>query len=102
MDANKASDTQYVPAAEALLVSMATHGFDPAFAVPVDPHGELLGGAHRLACALALGVSDIPVERRAQHVWAPPWGEQWFVSNGMAGEELERVGRDWEALRKPP
>lgn len=98
MDANKATDAEYVPQAAALLASMVEKGFDPAFPIPIDPNGELLGGAHRVACALALGVEEVPVERKAQMVWAPAWGEQWFTAHGCLAEDLERIRRDWTAL----
>ena len=60
--------------------------------------GELLDGSHRVACALALGLPEVPVKREARYVWAPPWGERWFIDHGMGEEDLERVRRDVRAL----
>lgn len=100
MDVWKWSVDDYVAAAGALCASMANRGFIPECAVPVDPDGDLLGGAHRVACALALGIDEIPVVRKEQRAWAPPWGYEWFRANGMAREDLERVSRDWSALRR--
>ena len=90
MDSKSGTD-QYVTDCRNLLISMANRGFDPAYAIPVDPDGELLGGAHRVACALALGIETVPVERKDQRVWAPAWDRQWFVDNGMSASDLERV-----------
>lgn len=97
-DGWKTSLDDYLSAAEALFASMVAQGFDPAHPIPVDPDGELLGGAHRLACALALELDQVPVTHEPSKAWAPPWGEAWFRDNGMGIEELERVKRDWEAL----
>lgn len=97
-DVWKVTLEDYISAAGALCASMALRGFLPQGAVPVDPDGELLGGAHRVACALALGIEEIPVERKQNRVWAPPWGEQWFRDHGMPVEDLERLRQDWEAL----
>jgi len=98
MDIWKWSVDDYVAAAETLFASMAHNGFLPEYAVPIDPDGELLGGAHRVACALALGIEDIPVVRKEQRAWAHPWGYEWFRANGMAQEDLKRLSRDFAAL----
>ncbi len=98
MDVWKWSVDDYVAAAGALCASMANRGFIPECAVPIDPDGELLGGAHRVACALALGIEEIPVVRKEQRAWAPPWGREWFVANGMAQDDLDRLARDMELM----
>ena len=87
----KKSLDDYVSAAEALLASMVAKGFDSAFAVPVDPNGELLDGSHRVACALALQIKSIVVRHEDRLAWAPPWGEQWFMDHGIGAEDLERL-----------
>lgn len=99
MDGKSGTD-EYVHQARALLVSMATKGFDPAYAIPIDPDGELLGGAHRTACALALGIGDVPVKQHAQRAWAPAWGLEWFKDNGMATDDLARLRNDQDVLAK--
>lgn len=95
----KVDTDQYIADAGGLLLSMSVRGFLPQCAVPIDPSGELLGGAHRVACALALGIEEIPVERHTKPAWAPPWGEKLFIEQGMAAEDLERVRQDFRALR---
>jgi hypothetical protein len=89
----------YVSAARGLYEGMAEDGFRLSGTVLIDPNGELLSGAHRVACALALGIEMIPVKREARHVWAPAWGYEWFVANSMGHDELARLCRDWQALQ---
>lgn len=98
MDGKSGTD-QYVADCKSLLISMATKGFDPAFAIPIDPDGELLGGAHRLACALALGIETVPVDRRLGRVWAPTWDANFLDDCGIGTDDLHRVGKDWKELR---
>lgn len=100
-DVYKITPDDYVTAARDLLASMTAKGFLPAGAVPVDPHGELLGGAHRVACALALGIDTSPVISSDRYAWAPPWGEEWFVAAGMPDDDLERLRRDMNELASP-
>lgn len=88
----------YLIAAQELYRSMKLGGFDPAYPIPVDPNGELLNGSHRVACALALGIKEILVQHEERYVWAPPWGEQWFIDHGMGAEDLERLRQDFEAI----
>ena len=99
MDIWKWSVDDYVAAAEILFASMAHDGFSPQHPIPVDPDGELLGGAHRVACALALGIEEVPVVRKEQRAWAPPWGYEWFRANGMAQSDLERLSQDFASLK---
>jgi hypothetical protein len=90
----------YLESAGELYRSMVRGGFDPAHPVPIDPNGDLLNGSHRVACALALGIGEVPVSREERYVWAPPWGEQWFIKKGMEAEDLDRLRRDVELLRR--
>lgn len=97
----KKSIDDYVHSAKRILASIHAGGFHSAGSIPIDPSGELLGGAHRMACALALGIAEVPVTRERIRVWAPAWGEDWFIENGMAAEDLARVREDMEALLAP-
>jgi hypothetical protein len=95
----KRSADDYVDFASILLLSMKSRGFHPGGVIPVDQDGELLDGSHRVACAIALGVSQIPyVVLREKKAWAEAWGEAWFVAKGMGDEDLERLRRDYAAL----
>lgn len=82
-DAWKRNIGDYIMAAEELYLSMRRFGFDPDHAVPIDQHGELFNGSHRVACALALGIDEIPVVNMPGHIWAPAWDADWFRANGL-------------------
>lgn len=97
MDGKSGTD-QYVRDCYALIRSMETYGFLPQFPIPIDIDGELLGGAHRLACALALGIDAVPVEGHQRRVFAPAWDNEWFRENGLPDSDYERLKQDWEAL----
>ncbi len=86
----------YVQAAEALFASMVREGFNPSYPIPLDDEGRLLNGAHRLACALALDLKEVPIETGPYLAWAPPWGEAWFKEH-MPGDFL-RTSTDWVHL----
>ena len=88
----------YVRSCIALLASMTAAGFRNDGAIPVDPDGELLGGAHRLACAIALELDAVVISRQPMYAWAPPWGRDWFVAAGMSRHQLARLDRDWSNL----
>jgi hypothetical protein len=98
MDSKSGAD-QYVADCRNLLISMANKGFDPAYAIPIDPDGELLGGAHRLACALALGIDAVPVTRHEQKAWAPAWSADWFVENDINLGDIDRIREDWRHMK---
>jgi hypothetical protein len=97
MDGKSGTD-QYVADCRQLLISMQALGFLTEHAAPIDLQGELLGGAHRVACALALGIEDTPVIRKNSLAWAPPWGEAWFIENRCAPEDLNHIRQDFQSL----
>jgi hypothetical protein len=81
-DGHKMGLIDYVASAVELAESLKTRNFWPEYAIPVDSHGEILNGAHRVACALALG-KNVIIGRAEKDAWAPPWDGQWFVDNGF-------------------
>lgn len=97
MDGAKPNDGAYVPAAKALLASMQANGFDPNEPIPIDASGELLGGAHRVACALALAVA-VRVQEHDTTAWAPEWGVTWFAQSGMSIADLARLQQDFDTI----
>jgi hypothetical protein len=99
MDGWKRSIDDYEHAARQLHHSMQVMGYDDAEPVHVDPDGELLSGAHRVACALALGVKEITVHPSDERVWAPPWDARWFLDKGAAPELVEQLQGDLDALK---
>ncbi len=85
----------YYFAAHRLSVAMREQGFLSKYPIPIDPNGELLNGSHRLACAIALGIKEVPVERKDKYVWAPEWGIDWFEQNWFNTKQIQA---DWDAL----
>lgn len=77
---------------------MATEGFDYHYPIPVDDRGDILGGAHRTACALALGL-DVRCELSPSRAWAPAWDAAWFRQHGAPEDYVEGLIKDMEALR---
>ena len=95
----KRSVDDYVIAAASLFASMQTNGFNITEPIPIDPVGELLGGAHRLACAQALDVT-VHAQMWNYTAWAPAWDYTWFADNGMTGPDLIRLLADWVEMRE--
>lgn len=96
-DEGKETAEDYVSAAVNLYTNMSAKGYDDKFPIPVDPHGEILGGAHRLACALLLNL-DVPIQRCQQEAWAPSWSFRWFCFHQVHPEDRIRMVNDWEYL----
>jgi hypothetical protein len=94
-DTWKKNVADYFVAAQALLKDMQANGFRADQAIPVDPNGELLGGAHRAACALSLGIETVPVTFPGVYVWAPPWDYRWFLDHGLERESLDQLMKDY-------
>ena len=96
-DGWKRTAEDYLETCDFLLDSMS-RGFHKDEPIPIDKNGELLGGAHRLACACALGLKEVPVVQRNTEVWAPPWNREWFIEHGMWAHDLKRLDADMEAM----
>jgi hypothetical protein len=83
----------YVDAARLLLSSMKSRGFDPAYPIPVGSNGRIRNGAHRIACALALGV-DVAIERLDRLGTAAPWDDVWLRRGGLTATDIARAKSD--------
>lgn len=94
----KANTDQYITDCRHLLLSMAANGFLVEYAISIDPDGEMLSGAHRVACALALGIKDVPIERHTRRVFAPPWNRAFFVESSICGDDLVRLISDFNEV----
>jgi hypothetical protein len=96
-DGSKFGPFDYIGAALSLLDSMKRHGFDPDYAIPVDQNGDILNGAHRIACALSLG-KNVILTKVDNKAWAPPWGSDWFLANGFALDYVNGLMREMMGL----
>lgn len=86
----------YLAAARELHASMQRRGFDPAGAIPLTTAGELGNGAHRLACALALGHT---VTTRPCATAGPAWDLNWFRSHGFDEDTCRDLLHGWVSLQ---
>lgn len=78
-----------------LVESMKANGFREDAAIPVDRNGRILGGAHRLATALALGLDTVPVVRIGAPWVGLDWGMAWFLKHGFKPPVLNRLLYCW-------
>lgn len=94
----KLSLDDYVASAISLCNSMESCGFLDEGAVPVDLDGELLQGAHRVACALAIRIESIPIIEEYRRAWAPAWDLDFLAARGMSAGDLNRVAADFDKI----
>lgn len=87
----------YVSAARELLASMQLRGFDPECPVRFGSNGLLMEGAHRIACALALG-ECVWIETLGRPGNSSPWDEEWLRKDGVSEADLARVLSDFAGL----
>jgi len=78
-----------------LINSIRSEGFSDEFAIPIDTHGRILNGAHRLAAALALQLDRVPVVRMPSSWNGLEWGMGWFLQNGFSPEEINLLLQQW-------
>jgi len=93
-DVVKRSLNDYHRHSTSLRNNMARYGFDRKQPIPIDRNGELMGGAHRLACAIALHIKEVPVVQSDQEVWQPAWGRDHFEdlpSIDLIDQEFNRI-----------
>jgi hypothetical protein len=89
---------EYVAAAWNLQASISSRGFDAALPIRICSYGKLRGGAHRLACGLALGI--LPWRRLVRgRSMQRPWGAAQLAQAGIRSDDIERAQRDMEKLR---
>jgi hypothetical protein len=87
----KRTPGDYLQSSKDLLSSMQRIGFDRSCPVPLDVNGELLNGSHRVGCAIALGMKEIPVLLTDSKVWSPAWDRKWFLDNGFPEEVVSEL-----------
>ncbi len=84
----------------ATIRSIRSNGMDPSISlVPVTKTGFPLNGAHRIAAALALGKSSMPIQRaKQQHTFE--WDYTFFRRQGMESKYTDFAMLEW-TLRFP-
>lgn len=98
-DGTKPNLAHYVTAARKLHASMSEFGFDLDYPVRFGNNGRLMDGAHRIACALALRIRYVPIERSDKPGRARAWGADFLIAGGMDAADVERVEADYRALK---
>jgi hypothetical protein len=88
----------YATACRDLLRSMQANGFDAESPIVVGANGGLRNGAHRAACAVALGI-PAAVRHSDKPSRARPWDADWLRSHGTASADISRAQLDTEELR---
>lgn len=88
----------YVAGAGELYRSMRAAGFDPAHPIPLAHDLRLAGGAHRLACALSLGLEVFVEYREPNRRPGVPWDISWFENRGLGEDDLARICADHKQL----
>jgi len=89
---DKTTIDHYVHGCHELLASMRGSGFVAAGAVPVAPGLAIANGAHRVACAAALGLE---VAVKTCPVAGPAWDFTWFRTHGFTDRELALILHGW-------
>lgn len=95
----KRTTDDYVRAARELWASFRHRGYDPAYPIPIGSNGLQMGGAHRLAAALAFEV-DVWTVRLDTPGRARPWDLAWFHGMGAPYPDIARMLADWEAMKQ--
>ena len=98
-DGWKENVEHWILGAKELCDSMYKNGFLPQHAIPIDEDGELLNGAHRVACAIAYSLPAIYTWQVDKKAWAPAWDYKWFKDNGCPSKDLKRIDSDWRRYR---
>ena len=77
-----------------LIDSIRLQGFQPDGAIPLHHDGRILNGAHRIAAAIALGITEIPtVAMEAGQAY--DWGMNWFLQQDFTPHEINALLNCW-------
>jgi hypothetical protein len=90
----KQSVDEYVAACRALLASMRRDGFDARHPIRIGSNSALRNGAHRLACALTLGL-NVHVRHEDRPGRARAWDAVELRQQGLSETDLAHVKADW-------
>lgn len=94
----KQSIEDYVSSCKELLKNMKEEGFNPDWPIEYGKNGRLRDGAHRIACALLLGLNVyfkiVPLDGTAR------WSEKWFLRYKIDPKELIKIKLIWHWLKQ--
>ena len=88
----------YENAAGDLLGEMVACGFKHRSPIEVGSCGGLIDGAHRLACALMLGVRHVAIATSDAPARAAAWDLYWLKRHGMNNADMLTVYDDFATL----
>jgi hypothetical protein len=94
----KRTADDYLSACSGLVRSMQAVGFDPSHPVIIGANDMIRAGAHRTACAVALGIVAT-VQRIEKPGRSRPWDAAWMRRSGLPAGDIARAERDTERLR---
>lgn len=89
----------YKESFQELIRSMKTKDFEKEYFVPLDKHGEIINGAHRLAAALALEIPAWAVDFPLFEGFGFDFSQEWMERNGFSHEEIQTVKERLEQLK---
>lgn len=88
----------YVSAAKRLYNSMKENGFDQKYPVPYYTTNDgIENGAHRISCALALGI-DIYAVKSVPNM-KTSWDEKWFVEKNFSQKDIDLLKQTREKIK---
>lgn len=80
-----------------LIGAITREGFQSCGAVPLNPDGLILNAAHRLSCALAIGLEQIPCFE-IKDVQAYDWNISWFLGHRFCASEVSALLHTWAVV----
>jgi hypothetical protein len=92
-DGRKNTVDEYVEACAALVASMSASGFDPTCPIVLCSTPRLKNGAHRLACAMAMGLGPWRT-LSPKPGQSPPWGRAELCDCGIRESDIRRAEKD--------
>ncbi len=92
----KTNVDDYIVSAKQLLASMKDSGFDKRFPIPYYDKG-IENGAHRIACALYLGIDIIGTQIVPARY--KTWDKKWFSRKSFTKEEIQLLETTFKRLQ---
>lgn len=89
----------YKDSFQKLITSMKRNGFEKEYFIPLDKHGEIINGAHRLAAALALEIPVWIVDFPLFEGFGFDFSEEWMERNGFLYEEIQTLKEQFKQLK---